>query len=86
MDSHRTSDDEVTGPEVLAVPLGVSQDGKGGVRGRVYPSQLFKGLAVLLQSLRGSLEAVREGQGGEGGGWGEFGLWKGGEKREVAGK
>lgn len=39
--SHRTSDDEVTGPEVLAMLLGVSQDGEGGVRGGVYPSQLL---------------------------------------------
>lgn len=51
----RTSDDEVTGPEVLAVTLGVSQDGEGGVRGGVYSSQLLQGLAVLLQSLSGSL-------------------------------
>lgn len=74
--SHRTSDDEVTGPEVLAVPLGVSQNGEGGVGGGVYPSQLLQGLAVLLQSLSGSLETVREGQRGEGGGGGEFGLGK----------
>lgn len=82
--SHRTSHDEVTGPEVLAVPLGVSQDGEGGVGGGVYPSQLFQGLAVLLQSLSGSLKTVREGQRGEGGGRGEFGLWK--RRGEVQGK
>lgn len=65
------------------MPLGVSQDGEGGVRGGVYPSQLLQGLAVLLQSLGGSLETVREGQRGEGGGWGEFGLREKGEKRGV---
>lgn len=54
-DSHRTSYYEVTGPEVLAVLLGMPQDGEGGVRGGVDPSQLFQGLAVLLQSLRGGL-------------------------------
>lgn len=74
--SHRTSHDEVTSPEVLAMPLGVPQDGEGGVRGGVYPSQLFQGLAVLLQSLSGSLKTMREGQRGERGGWGEFGLWE----------
>lgn len=56
------------------MPLGVSQDGEGGVRGGINPSQLFQGLTILLQSLGGSLETVREGQGGEGGGWGDFGL------------
>lgn len=56
------------------MPLGVSQDGEGGVRGGVNPSQLFQGLTILFQSLGGSLETVREGQGGEGGGWGDFGL------------
>lgn len=29
--SHRTPNDEVTSPEVLAVPLGMSEDGEGGV-------------------------------------------------------
>lgn len=58
------------------MPLGMSQNGEGGVRGGVYPSQLLQGLAVLLQSLSGSLETVREGQRGEGGGRGEFGLGK----------
>ena len=62
------------------MPLGVSQGGEGGVGGGVYASQLLQGLAVLLQPLSGSLEAVREGQRGEGGGCREFGLWrKGGE-------
>lgn len=56
------------------MPLGVPQDGEGGVGGGVYPSQLPQGLAVLLQPLSGSLETVREGQRGEGGGGGEFGL------------
>lgn len=63
--------------------LGVSQDGEGGVGGGVYPSKLLQGLAVLLQPLSGSLKAVREGQRGEGGGWGEFGLK---EKRKDAGE
>lgn len=72
--SHRTSDDEVTGPEVLAVPLDVSQDGEGGVCGGIYAPQLVQGLAVLLQPLNGSLQTVREGQRGEGGGLGEFRL------------
>lgn len=62
--------------------LGVPQDGEGGVRGRVYPAQLLQGLAVLLQPLGGSLEAVREGQRGEGGGRGEFGLQ--GERRRES--
>lgn len=66
------------------MPLGVSQDGEGGVGGGVYPSQLFQGLAVLLQSLSGSLKTVRERQRGEGGGQGEFGLCKRGG--EVQGK
>lgn len=56
------------------MPLGVSQDGEGGVRGGINPSQLFQGLTVLFQSLGGSLETVREGQGGEGGGGGDLGL------------
>lgn len=69
------------------MPLGVSQDGEGGVGGGVYPSQLLQGLAVLLQPLRGSLQTVRVGQGGEGGGRGEFGLLdRGREKRGGAGK
>jgi len=89
--SHRTPDDEVAGPEVLAVPLGVPQDGEGGVGGGVYPPQLLQGLAVLLQPLSRGLEAVREGKGGEGGGRGQLGLQgerrrggegEGGEKRE----
>lgn len=67
------------------MPLGVSQDGEGGVGGGVYASQLLQGLAVLLQSLSRGLEAVREGQGGEGGGRGELGLQerRGEEKLEL---
>lgn len=74
--SHRAAHDEVTGPEVLAVPLGVSEDGEGGVAGGVYAPQLLQGLAVLLQPLSRGLQAVWEGQGGEGGGRGELGLWE----------
>lgn len=59
--SHRTACDEVAGPEVLAVPLGVSEDGEGGVAGGVDASQLLQGLAVLLQPLHRGLQAVWEG-------------------------
>lgn len=61
------------------MPLSLSQDGEGGVGGGVHPSQLLQGLAVLLQPLRGGLEAVGEGQRGEGGGRGQFGLREVGE-------
>lgn len=81
--SHRTACDEVTGPEVLAVPLGVSEDGEGGVTGGVYACQLLQGLAVLLQPLHRGLQTVWEGQGGQGGGRGQFGLWKKWRKGKV---
>lgn len=77
--SHRTAHDEVTGPEVLAVSLSVSEDGEGGVTGGVYASQLLQGLAVLLQPLGGGLQAVWERQRRDGGSRGKFGLW---EKRK----
>lgn len=54
--------------------LGVSQDGEGRVRGGVYAPQLLESLPILLQPLNRSLKAVREGQRGEGGGLGKFGL------------
>lgn len=57
------------------MPLGVSEDGEGRVAGGVYASQFLQCLAVLLQPLRGGLQAVWEGQGGEGGGRGQLGLW-----------
>lgn len=63
------------------MPLGVSEDGEGGVRGGVQPSQLLQGLTVLLQALSGSLKAVREGEGGQRGGSGEFGLQQGRKRR-----
>lgn len=81
--SHRTAYDEVTGPEVLAVLLGVSEDGEGGVTGGVYASQLLQGLAVLLQPLHRGLQAVWEGQWGQRGGRGQFGLWEKWRKEEV---
>lgn len=55
--------------------LGVSEDGEGGVTGGVYASQLLQGLAVLLQPLCGGLQAVWEGQRGDGGSRRKFGLW-----------
>ena len=64
------------------MPLGVSEDGEGGVGGGVDPSQLLQGLAVLLQPLSGGLQAVGEGEGGEGGGGREFGLGRGGRRGE----
>lgn len=81
--SHRTAYDEVTGPEVLAVPLGVSEDGEGGVTGGVNASQLLQGLGVLLQPLHRGLQAVWEGQRGQGGGRGHFGLWEKWRKEKV---
>lgn len=73
---HRTAYDQVTGPEVLAVPLGVSEDGEGGVTGGVYGRQLLQRLTVLLQPLHRGLQAVWEGQRGQRGCQGQFGLWE----------
>lgn len=74
--SHRAAHDEVAGPQVLAVPLGMSEDGEGGVAGGVDAPQLLQGLAVLVQPLQRSLQAVWEGQRGQRGGQGQFGLWE----------
>lgn len=64
------------------MPLGVSEDGEGGVTGGVYARQLLQGLAVLLQPLHRGLQAVWEGQRGQRGRQGQFGLLEeSGEKK-----
>ncbi len=60
LSSYRTPCDEITGSQILSVPLGVFYDGEGGVRGGVETAQFLQCLAVLLQSLNGSGETLRK--------------------------
>lgn len=58
------------------MPLGMPEDGEGGVTGGVYGRQLLQRLTVLLQPLHRGLQAVWEGQWGQRGCQGQFGLWE----------